>query len=330
MSILVVAFRDAHGLRRCFAALAQQLSAWVPSETLVLSNGASEEVRFVLDHEVSGATVLRSSVNLGFAGGSNRLRAAATGEYLVLLNEDAEIEAGWLDALVETVDRDPRIGAVGGKMLDLAGGLVEAGQVIWRDGSSLGVGRQGPDDAFDYVRDVDYCSAAALLVRADAWDTIGGMDERYYPAYYEDVDLCLALRASGYRVVYQPRARFRHDWKGTAPWDFSVFLQIRNRERFREKWGEILAKFEPPTPDDPDAVMRAVLRARGVPRRLLIIDDRLPTAIGSGFGRMLETVDEMVEAGYAVTIIPGLTAMIIPGSTAETTDDTPGTAASSS
>jgi len=304
VSLLILGFRDAPGLRRCLAALAANLPVTIPSETIVLANGASDEVLSVLRGEVTGVRVLHSPVNLGFARGCNRARAAAAGEYLVLLNDDAEVESGWLEALVQTADGDPHAGAIGGKMLDHAGRLAEAGQVIWRDGSTLGVGRGDPQNAYSYLRRVDYCSAAALLVRAEVWDAVGGMDEGYFPAYYEDVDLCLAIRALGYDVLYQPRARVRHDWKAFSGIDYSTFLQLRMRKRFCARWPDFLASCEPAQPDDPSAVERAVLRARGVPRRVLIVDDLLPTAVGSGFGRMLDSVDELVHDGYAVTFCP--------------------------
>ena len=151
--------------------------------------------------------------------------------------------------------------------------------------------------------DVDYCSACSLLVRREAWDAVGGFCEDYFPAYYEDVDFCLSIRALGYRVLYAPRSRVRHHEGGSSDPGFRLFLHRYQRRRFRHRWGHVLRAFEPPNPESAAAVRRAAFRARGCPRRLLVIDDRLPDpTIGSGFGRMRDAVVELSEAGYAVSV----------------------------
>ena len=91
------------------------------------------------------------------------------------------------------------VGAVAAKLVYPDGTLQEAGGIVWRDGSAWNFGR-GEDPSlpeFNYVREVDYGSAAALLVRSEVWRAVGGFDERYAPAYYEDTDLCFAARALG-------------------------------------------------------------------------------------------------------------------------------------
>jgi hypothetical protein len=255
---------------------------------------------------VTGAVLVESRVNLGYPGGCNRGRAAARGEYLVLLNDDAEVEPGWLEHLVATADANPTAGAIGSRIVYPDGEVLqEAGSVIWSDGRTWGVGRglAADDPRYQYVREVDYCSGAALLVRAHTWDAVGGMDENYFPAYFEDADICLSIRSIGFRVLYEPRSTIRHPLPERPPELFASFLYERNLARFQTKWMGELERREPRT-DDPGAVDRAVQRARGFPRRLLVVDDRLPTAIGSGFGRMLAAIRELVAAHYAVSMYP--------------------------
>jgi glycosyltransferase involved in cell wall biosynthesis len=173
------------------------------------------------------------------------------------------------------------------------GRLQEAGSILWSDGSTSPVGRgaAGLVPEYDYVRDVDYCSACSLLVRARTWDAVGGMDEEYFPAYYEDCDLCIKIRRRGQRVLYTPRSRVRHHEGSSTDNHFRDFLMRRNRVRLRERWGPELADREPPSAHVRRAVARAIRRARPHLRRLLVIDDRVPEpSLGSGFGRMIEVI----------------------------------------
>src|SRR5262249_11859966 len=151
--------------------------------------------------------------NLGLAGAGNRGRALAKGELLVLLHDDAEVEPGWLEALVEAADRHPEAGAIGGKVLFPDGRLQSAGMILWRDATTSPPWTKGttPDPAaFDRPRAVDYCGTCSLLVRAAVWDAAGGLDERLFPVYFVDVDLAMAIRRMGRVVLYEPRSVIRH------------------------------------------------------------------------------------------------------------------------
>src|SRR5439155_5667321 len=109
-SVIILAWRNAALLRKCLRALAERLEGHTPSETIVVLNGAGDDVKAVLD-DVDGAVVVPSAVNLGFSGGNNLGASVAKGEYLVLLNDDTEVEPGWLEALVRTADANPDAGA---------------------------------------------------------------------------------------------------------------------------------------------------------------------------------------------------------------------------
>ena len=127
----------------------------------------------------------------------------------------ARCRRGCIDALVRAVSDDPEIGAVGARILWADGTLQEAGSVLWRDGHTVHVGEGLPpgSDAYQEPRHVDFASANGLLVTRRAWEVVGGFDERYFPAYYEDVDLCLALAAQGFATRYEPQARLVHQRK---------------------------------------------------------------------------------------------------------------------
>jgi hypothetical protein len=129
----------------------------------------------------------------------------AGGRYLLLLDPLARAAEGALDALVSLADSDPAIGAVGAKLIGRDGRLQEAGGIVFADGSVAGYGR-GDDPAdprYCFVREVDFCSSVCLLVRAEAF---GGLDADLTDPLERSADLCLGLRAAGYRVLYQPAA----------------------------------------------------------------------------------------------------------------------------
>jgi glycosyltransferase involved in cell wall biosynthesis len=152
------------------------------------------------------------------------------------------------------------------------------------------------------VREADYCSAACLLVRKELFRFVGGFDDRYAPAYYEDADLCLSLRQAGYKVVYQPNAVVFHVEFGSSDAHQGVDLQLRNRGRFRDKWGDRLLEQSPPLPERLFAA-----RDRREGRRVLVVDDWIPVpGLGMGLSRARTMLNVLVELGYVVTFVPHL------------------------
>jgi GT2 family glycosyltransferase len=151
---------------------------------------------------VSGVKHIRNSENLGFLRNCNKAAALATGQYVLLLNNDVIVTQGWLQALVGTFTQRENVGMVGAKLIYPDGRLQEAGGIVWRDGSAWNWGRD--QDAsrpeFNYLREVDYCSGAVLLLERKFWNTLGGFDERYAPAYYEDTDIAFRVREAGKRT----------------------------------------------------------------------------------------------------------------------------------
>jgi len=305
-SIIVLAWRQREYLLECLQSLRESVTS-VAYEVIVVLNAASEGVEDALRSQVEGVRLVKSAVNLGFGGGNNLGASVARGEYIVLLNDDASVEAGWLDWLVQTADASSDAGAVGSCVLFPDGRIQEAGSVIWNDGSTMPVGRNAESGSltWHFVRPVDYASACSLLVRRTTWEALGGMDPGYHPAYYEDVDFCLGIRALGQQVLFEPRSRVRHHESASSDPSYKSFLFRRNQRRLVEKWSDELAFREPPASLSRIELSRAVWRARGCPQRVLVIDDRVPDAgFGSGDGRMVEAVLDLSARHYAVSIFP--------------------------
>jgi GT2 family glycosyltransferase len=188
-----------------------------------------------------------NATNLGFTRSCNRAVDLARGEFVCLLNNDTEVTTGWLDALLETLQRWPKAGLVGSKALAPEGTLQEAGGIVWRDASIAQYGR-GEDPSlpqFNYTRETDYCSGSLILIRRDFFQQLGRFDEQYAPAYYEDTDLAFKVRAAGYKVVYQPRSVFIHS-EGVshrqAGQNISDVTKL-NQEKFRARWRGELDRF---------------------------------------------------------------------------------------
>jgi GT2 family glycosyltransferase len=258
VSIIVLVTATVDRLLQCLASIAKDPDGPV-AEILVLANGTSPARLVPLDDR-EDIVLIRSAVNHGFGGGCNWAVRFARGNRLVFINDDAVATAGWLAALNGAMDDDPRIGVVGSRVLLTDGRLQEAGNVIWRDGSTSHLGRGLPADEPDLLpmRDVDYVSFCSAMVRREAWDQVGGFDEEFFPAYYEDVDLCLSLREQGWRVVCEPASVVVHEEGASTPLHLRQFLSRRNQQRFVVKWGRALANLpEPPSPLSARAVMAA-------------------------------------------------------------------------
>ena len=172
--------------------------------------------------------------------------SVAEGEIVVFLNNDTVPIAGWLPPLVRTLLDRPKTGAVGGKMVFPDGMLQEAGAVIYSDGTGANFGKYDLDpDAplFNFVREVDYCSAALLATPRALFLDRGGFDTRFCPIYYEDTDYCFQVREAGLDVVYQPESVIIHaegGWSGNDISKGGKRHQAVNREKFVAKWAHVL------------------------------------------------------------------------------------------
>ena len=266
VSVIIPAAARPELLYACLRSLAMHGPRRIPFETLVVLNAPASAAEALLAATVTGVRIVSSPVNLGLAGAGNRGRALARGEYLVLLHDDAEVEPGWLEALVAAADAHSKAGAVGGKVLHPDGSLQNAGMILWQDATTAPpwIGPPPPPSAFDRPRAVDYCGTSSLLVRAATWDAVGGLDERFFPAYYVDVDLGMAIRRRGQVVWYEPRSVIRHHRGASGDLRFRLFVTNRNRQLFLDKWASALTEHEPRIENSPAAIERALARAEGV------------------------------------------------------------------
>jgi GT2 family glycosyltransferase/SAM-dependent methyltransferase len=280
-------------------------TAPVPYEVILIDDDADPETRSLLAR-VAGAHIMRNKRNAGYLRSVNRAAAAARGRWLVLCNNDIEVRPGWLEALLRCGDSAPDIGVVTPKYLNPDGHLSEAGGIVWRDGNATNYGRGDSPSRpqYEYRRETDYGSAAALLVRGDLWRERGGFDERFLPMYYEDVDLCFDARERGLRVMYEPEAVVIHHEGATAGTDVGSGAkrhQEANRPKFVSKWRHRLETDH--IRADPTVARRAADRNRG--SDVLIIDSRIPMPDrDAGSLRMLHILETLRARGCRVAFVP--------------------------
>ena len=176
--------------------------------------------------------------NRGFAAAVNAGAAHAAGRLLCLLNADVEVRQNWLTPMVRLIDSAPDVGAVGNRNLDRHGCVDSIGsEFSYKSGQFehlLLASADVPGPERDGVAERDMITAACLLVRRDAWARLGGMDEGYRIAYFEDSDFCLRLREAGYRILYCPQSTITH-YKNHSGAGWHEFYR-QNKSRFHHRW----------------------------------------------------------------------------------------------
>jgi len=215
-------------------------------EIIVVDNGSELYDKKLLEQANSSCyKLIGLSKNRFFGEGNNIGSENAKGKYLLFLNNDAFVTPDWLMPLVSAVNSDGTA-AAGPKFLYPDGKLQEAGAYINSDGTALQRGKFDDPDKPEYnsVLEVDYCSAACLIVRHDLFDKVLGFDLCWEPAYYEDTDLCFKLKALNKKIMYIPSSKIVHLENLTSsddkfPLKLNNIVDI-NREKFVRRYKNIL------------------------------------------------------------------------------------------
>ncbi len=304
VSLVIPLYSRADLTRACLRSIRDNTSR-VAYEVVLIDDAADSETKRLLEG-VRGARILRNKSNMGYLRSMNRAAAAAGGRWLVLFNNDAEVTPGWLRAMLNCAEAAPDIGIVTPKFIYPDGRLNEAGAIIWRDGTGVNYGRGERADLFryEYRRETDYGSAAALLVSAELWRDVGGFDERFRPMFYEDVDLCFQARERGMRVVYEPAAVVVHHegaTTGNDPETGHKRFQEQNRPKLVEKWRlRLEAEHKRSAPEN---LASAANRHRGP--HVLVIDHRVPMSDrDAGSLRIVKIMEALIGLGAQITFMP--------------------------
>lgn len=299
VSIIIPVYNQLELTLACLESLVKQADG-IPFEVIVIDDHSVPETFNALSN-VRFLRLYRNELNQGFVLNCNRGAAEAKGHYLVFLNNDTVVTKGWLKALQDVFTLKPDAGLVGAKLLFPDGRLQEAGNLLWSDGSAWNFGRgENPDQPeFNYLRRADYCSGACIMIKRDVFNSVGGFDPLYCPAYYEDADLGLKVRAAGFQVYYQPECQIIH-YEGMSSGKSTASgvkrHQVTNQEKFLAKWETTLSKFG----DGPH--LAAVARDRHYSDRILVVDAcALTPDMDAGSVRMFNMLKILAEEGMKVT-----------------------------
>ena len=191
---------------------------------------------------IPGLRYHRNPQNLGFIGACNAGAelAARRVSWCSSTTTPRCRPAGWTRCC-DTFARHPDAGLAGSKLVYPDGRLQEAGGIVFADGSGWNYGRfEDPaHPRFNFVREVDYCSGASIALRRDLFLQLGGFDSHYAPAYYEDTDLAMRVRAAGLEVRYQPASVVVHHEGISSGTDLRTGVkayQVSNQNKFLERW----------------------------------------------------------------------------------------------
>ncbi|WP_133243767.1 glycosyltransferase [Sphingomonas pokkalii] len=277
------------------------------SYEIIVADDCSTDATATLIPAIGGCVRhVRHAKNHGFLGNCNEAARSARGRYVVLLNNDTIVLPGWLDALVTPFERMERVGLVGAKLINWDGTLQEAGGIFWRDGSAWNFGRgqrpRAPE--FSYLKDVDYCSGAAIALPMTVWREMGGFDPLYSPAYCEDSDLAFRLRDAGYRTLMNPAAEVIHHEGRSHGRDLASGIkayQVQNQERLFERWRSVLERDHYPNAHE---VLRARDRSSGK-RHILLVDHYVPQEDQDAGSRTIyQYINTLLEDDCIVTFWP--------------------------
>ncbi len=237
-AVVILNYNTREYLRRFLPGLIASCEG-LDAEVIVADNASHDGSLEMMAGEFPSVRTIALTENYGFTGGYNRALAQIEAQYYVLINSDVEVPSHWLRVLQDWMDSHPDCGACGPKLISFnerdtfeyagaAGGLLD------RYGYPFCRGRimqkvEKDHGQYDSPADVLWCSGACLMVRADVWNALGGLDDRFF-AHMEEIDLCWRMQLRGWKVTVVPQSYVYHIGGGTLPNEspFKLRLNFRN------------------------------------------------------------------------------------------------------
>jgi GT2 family glycosyltransferase len=238
VSVIIPVFNRVEYTVSCLTSI-QKYSAQCSHEIIVVDDGSTDDTQRILSG-VQNLQYFRNEKNFGYLRSCNRGASLAKGKYLMFLNNDTQVLPGWLDELVKVFATLKDAGAAGSKLIYPNGYLQAAGLALKKDGTVKMIGLDAAPDQPQYnsMREVDHCSGASLIVDREVFERLGGFDERYAPAYYEDADLSMRVRELGKKIIYQPASVVVHhsSVQANGAKDEKARQIEINKRKFLDRW----------------------------------------------------------------------------------------------
>ena len=224
LSVVILNWNGRHHLERYLPSVVTHTEG--DAEVIVADNGSTDDSLQWLRLTYPDVRVIRLDSNYGFAGGYNRALKGVDSEYVLLLNSDVEVTAGWWQPLVEVLDSEKDVAAVAPKLLadmertkfeyaGASGGFIDYLGYPFCRGRILSC-VESDEGQYDNRRDIFWASGAALCCRREVFESLGGFDEDFF-AHMEEIDLQWRMQLAGWRIVVEPRSVVYHLGGGTLP-----------------------------------------------------------------------------------------------------------------
>jgi GT2 family glycosyltransferase len=315
VSIVIPVFNQVDYTRRCLEVLSENTPSGL-YEVVIVDNGSTDGTHELLTQLEGDVRVISNESNLGFAKACNQGAAAAGGEILLFLNNDTEPHPGWLEGMLKVLETEPKVGALGNKLLFPDGTIQHAG-VIFRHNAVAHHWLYQADMAdhplANQQRDFQCVTGACVAIPRQVFEKVGGFDEGYVNGC-EDIDLCLKIRKAGYRVIYTPQSVVTHV---SSVSEGRLDHDEANLERLIERWGkevlpdasryQAIAEGRNPTYSvvvvtynsqaTIEACLQSVLTTLGADDEVLVVDN-------SSVDQTVDIVSRLVAADARVKLIP--------------------------
>ena len=302
ISIVIPVFNQWWVTNRCLRAI-QCSTNTTPFEVIVVDDYSSDQTSKAL-RNIRGIKVISNLSNQGYLESTNigASIASPSSQYIALLNNDTEPIGNWLDELLNVFLNNENVAIVGSTLFYPDGRLQESGSQIFKTGNGYNIGKgfSSINEMFTSLREVDYCSAASILVSRTFWNNMGGFDERYKPAYYEDTDLAMAAWSNGMKVYISPKSWVIHHEgvsHGTSVTGGIKKHQVVNCEKFVAKWSVALDNHWE------DKGYPRIEYSRNSKGIVVLCDRQLPHAgRDSGSQRTIRLAERLLAKGFHVVL----------------------------
>jgi GT2 family glycosyltransferase len=256
VSIIIVSYNTRDYLRRCLTTLYDDPPELV-REVIVVDNDSADGSVDMVREEFPQARVIANRANLGYAKAVNQGMRETSGSYFLILNPDIETSADSIGALWRFMESSPGAGIAGAKLLNPDGSLQMSCRTFYTipvvllrrtflgklfPNSRLVRNHLMQDWNHDSDREVDWVTGACMMVRREAYESIGGMDERFF-LYFEDVDWCYRMSRHGWKVCYVHSSVMKHAYRRESARllpDRKLMSHLLSTFRFYDKWSSAM------------------------------------------------------------------------------------------